>query len=198
MNMINLVAIYYQNIGPFEGKEISLLFEQGKYLIKAPIGSGKSFLFFDGPTYALYKNSSRNMLNINSKEGEISLLFEANGMYFLVKRRLKAGKSKDSCSSQLFTINYRGEDIVQEIAKVCPEGEILMKDFNLIAEIEKYSDLFPLEEQTYKNETDIQQNLDQLLPPRPVFLSTMFLLQDAENIFEMQPAERLIVLKNVF
>ncbi|MDR0282933.1 MAG: hypothetical protein LBI53_06740 [Candidatus Peribacteria bacterium] len=49
-----------------------------------------------------------------------------------------------------------------------------------------------------KNETDLQQSLDQLIPPKPVFLSTIFLLQDAENIFEMQPAERLIVLKNVF
>ncbi len=49
-----------------------------------------------------------------------------------------------------------------------------------------------------KNGSDLQQNLNQLLPPEPVFLSTIFLLQDAENIFEMQPAERLIVLKNVF
>jgi DNA repair exonuclease SbcCD ATPase subunit len=49
-----------------------------------------------------------------------------------------------------------------------------------------------------KNETDLQQTIDQLLPPKPVFLSTMFLLQDAQNIFEMQPADRLTVLKNVF
>ena len=31
-----------------------------------------------------------------------------------------------------------------------------------------------------------------------MFLSTVFLLQDADNIFEMRPADRLIVLKNVF
>lgn len=55
-----------------------------------------------------------------------------------------------------------------------------------------------LEEIVMKNGNDLQQNLNQLLPPEPVFLSTIFLLQDAENIFEMQPAERLIVLKNVF
>jgi DNA repair exonuclease SbcCD ATPase subunit len=36
------------------------------------------------------------------------------------------------------------------------------------------------------------------LPPKEVFLSTVFLLQDADNIFEMRPADRLIVLKNVF
>jgi hypothetical protein len=35
-------------------------------------------------------------------------------------------------------------------------------------------------------------------PPKEVFVSTIFLLQDSENIFEMQPSERLEVLKNVF
>ncbi|GHV28136.1 hypothetical protein FACS1894176_10530 [Bacteroidia bacterium] len=55
-----------------------------------------------------------------------------------------------------------------------------------------------MEEILMKNETDLQQSIDQLLPPKSVFLSTMFLLQDAENIFEMQPADRLTVLKNVF
>jgi hypothetical protein len=36
------------------------------------------------------------------------------------------------------------------------------------------------------------------LPPQAVFTSTAILLQDAKNIFELQPAERLEVLKNVF
>ena len=47
-------------------------------------------------------------------------------------------------------------------------------------------------------ETDLQQHLDSILPPQEVFESTIFLLQDSKNIFEMQPAERLEVLKNVF
>lgn len=55
-----------------------------------------------------------------------------------------------------------------------------------------------LEEIIFKNETDLQQQLNQLLPPQEVFISTIFLLQDAENIFEMQPAQRLEVLKHVF
>ena len=36
------------------------------------------------------------------------------------------------------------------------------------------------------------------MPPQEVFVSTIFLLQDSDNIFEMQPSERLEVLKNVF
>jgi DNA repair exonuclease SbcCD ATPase subunit len=69
-----------------------LIFDEGKYLIKAPIGSGKSFLFFDAPRYALYKDSSRNMLNLQSKNGEISLIFDVDGVYYLVKRILKFTK----------------------------------------------------------------------------------------------------------
>jgi hypothetical protein len=45
------------------------------------------------------------MLNINSKEGEINLIFSVDEQYYLVKRMLKPGKSKDSCSSQLFQMS---------------------------------------------------------------------------------------------
>jgi len=47
-------------------------------------------------------------------------------------------------------------------------------------------------------ENDIQQLLNDLLPPKEVALSTIFLPQNSENIFEMKPAERITVLKKVF
>jgi len=55
-----------------------------------------------------------------------------------------------------------------------------------------------MEEESFKNESDLQAYLDDFLPPQAVFTSTAILLQDAKNIFELQPAERLEVLKNVF
>lgn len=55
-----------------------------------------------------------------------------------------------------------------------------------------------MEEESFKNESDLQAHLDGFLPPQAVFTSTAILLQDAKNIFELQPAERLEVLKNVF
>lgn len=58
-------------------------------------------LFFDGPTYALYKTSKRNLLNIHSKEGEISLVFSEGEQYYLIQRLLTHGKRSDSCSSRL-------------------------------------------------------------------------------------------------
>lgn len=50
----------------------------------------------------------------------------------------------------------------------------------------------------FKNETDLQKNLDSTLPPKEVFLGTHFLMQDSENIFELPPKERLEIFKHVF
>lgn len=198
--MINLIVAYYENIWPFQDTCCSLIFDEWKYLIKAPIGSGKSFLFFDAPRYALYKDSSRNMLNFQSKNGEISLIFDVDWAYYLAKRILKRTTAgNDSCTSQLFSINYNGENLLKDIKNLTWNNEILQWWENVIEKIEKENwKSWTLEEITFKNETDLQTSLEALLPPKEVFLSTVFLLQDADNIFEMRPADRLIVLKNVF
>ena len=198
--MINLIVAYYENIWPFKDKCCSLIFDEWKYLIKAPIWSGKSFLFFDAPRYALYKDSSRNMLNLQSKNGEISLIFDVDWAYYLVKRILKRTTAwNDSCISQLFSINYNWENLLKDIKNLSWNTEILQWWENIIEKFEKEIGKFwTLEEITFKNETDLQTSLETLLPPKEVFLSTVFLLQDADNIFEMRPADRLIVLKNVF
>ena len=198
--MINLIVAYYENIWPFKDTCCSLIFDEWKYLIKAPIGSGKSFLFFDAPRYALYKDSSRNMLNLQSKNWEISLIFDVDGTYYLVKRILKSTKMwNDSCTSQLFTINYNWENLLKDIKNLSWDTEVLQWWENIIENFESQSwNLWNLGKISFKNEMDLQTSLGALLPPKEVFLSTVFLLQDADNIFEMRPADRLIVLKNVF
>ena len=198
--MINLIVAYYENIWPFKDTCCSLFFDEWKYLIKAPIGSGKSFLFFDAPRYALYKDSSRNMLNLQSKNGEISLIFDVDWSYYLVKRILKSTKMwNDSCTSQLFSINYNWENLLKDIKNLTWDSEILQWWENVIEKFESENwRLWNSEEISFKNETDLQTSLETLLPPKEVFLSTVFLLQDADNIFEMRPADRLTVLKNVF
>jgi len=158
-------------------------------LIQAPIGSGKSFLFFDGPIYALYKNTGRNVLNVDSKTGYIKLLFEIDGQQYLIVRNLSEGKSKDVCKSQLFTIILN--------SKLESAFELTKDNWKDIEELLKES-WAQLEEISFKNERDLDGNLAEILPPREVFLSTVFLLQDSENVFELQPADRLIVMKNIF
>jgi len=198
--MINFLAAFYQNIWPFNDAFCSLIFEWWKFLIKAPIWSWKSFLFFDCPRYALYKDNSRNMLNLQCKSGEISLIFEVDWLYYLVKRLLKSTKLwNDSCSSHLYSINYSWNDLLWDIRILCKGSWVLKWWVNVIDVFEYHNGkLWTLDEICFKNETDLQTSLENLLPPKEVFLSTVFLLQDADNIFEMRPSDRLLVLKNVF
>lgn len=158
-------------------------------LIKAPIGSGKSFLFFDGPIYWLYKYSTRNILNTKSKDGFIKVICEVNDTIYLITRNIKKGKSKDSCESKLYTLEWN------------------LPDFNEHKPLENNVDIEELlrkqpglkrDEITFKNETDLQQNLQTFLPPREVIMNTIFLMQDSDNIFELTPLDRLTILKNVF
>ena len=189
---LNLIAVSYQNIGPFKNRLLSIIFEKWNYLIKAPIGTGKSFLFFDWPTYALYKSSTRNLLNIQSQTGFIKLLFSVNWELYFITRNLKQWKAKDSTVSHLYSCSITEEEFLDNVERWYPLKEWL--DIETILR----SKVWVLEEITFKNETDLQQQINTLLPPKEVFVSTIFLLQDSENIFEMQPAERLEVLKHVF
>lgn len=189
---LNLIAVSYQNIGPFKNRLLSIIFEKWNYLIKAPIGTGKSFLFFDWPTYALYKSSTRNLLNIQSQTGFIKLLFAVNWELYFITRNLKQWKAKDSTVSHLYSCSITEEEFLEKVERWYPLKEWL--DIETILR----SKVWVLDEITFKNETDLQQQINTLLPPKEVFVSTIFLLQDSENIFEMQPAERLEVLKHVF
>ena len=189
---LNLVAVSYQNIWPFRDKLLSIIFDKWNYLIKAPIWTGKSFLFFDGPTYALYKFWTRNLLNIQSETWFIKLLFSLNWELYFVVRNLKKWKAKDSTISHLYNCSLTEEEFLKRIEYTNPLNPWL--DIENVLKSQEWI----LEEVVFKNETDLQQHLDSILPPQEVFESTIFLLQDSKNIFEMQPAERLEVLKNVF
>ena len=190
--MLNLLAISYWNIGPFKNKTLTLFFEEWNYLIKAPIWTWKSFLFFDGPCFALYKTSSRNILNIQSKTWFVKLLFEVDWQTYFVTRFLKQWKSKDSTESFLYSTPIDWKEILWKI----PHDDILVEGIDIENNLKSWE--YQLEAISFKNEKDLQQSLNAILPPQEVFLSTIFLLQDAPNVFEMQPAERLEVLKNVF
>ncbi len=160
-------------------------------MIKAPIGSGKSFLFFDGPLYGLYKHAERRILHVDNQTGFIKIIFSIHDTYYLIIRSLKQGKSKESCSSQQFIINN-----VEKVNSLLDNDEILVTGTDIQDLLVKNG--VYLEEISYKNETDLQQTLTTILPPREVFTSTMFLLQESQNIFELTPADRIEILKNVF
>jgi len=162
---MQLLSLSVKNIWPFVGEK-SFDYRKGKYLISAPIGSGKSFLFFDAPLYGLYKYSTRNMVNVNATSAHIHIVFSIDEKVYLVERKLKPWKVKDSCETLIYSMD---------------------KNYT-----------FDWSLQPFKNEIDQQAFLDSILPPKEVFLSTCFLMQDSENIFDVTPKERLDILRDVF
>ncbi len=192
---MNILAVSYYNIWPLADTLVSVFFHQGKYLIDAPIGTGKSFLFFDGPLYGLYKYAERKLLNNLSEEWTIKILFSIWGEYYLIVRNLTPWKTKDSCVSEM----YHLEDVTTEQL----ENWTLFKEQSLVVKDVDIADMLVhawirLEKITAKNEVDLNMSITSLLPPREVFVNTAFLMQDSGNIFELTPSNRLLVLKNIF
>ena len=138
------------------------------------------------------------MLNALSKEWYIKILVEVNNELYFIVRNLKWGKSKDSCSSTLYKINWKIADCELQITdwKTNRWYWVIVKDLDVVDMLKDLN--FALEEIPFKNETDLQQNLQSVLQPKEVFLNTVFLMQDSDNIFQLTPADRLTVLKNVF
>jgi DNA repair exonuclease SbcCD ATPase subunit len=181
---LQLLSLHYTNIWPFQEQTVIIRPRFGSYLIKAPIGSGKSFLFFDGPLFALYKKNARPLLNTNSSQGEVVCEFVDDGIQYCIQRTIKKTKTGESVASKFWMkpfVSWISQDEVVEYWAVSP---FELPGGYTIAE--------------FKNETDLQKHLDQLLPPKEVFLGTYFLLQDSDNIFELPPKDRLEIFKHVF
>ncbi len=194
---LDLLAAQYRNIWPFKDKLINLNFKEGKYLIKAPIGSGKSFLFFDGPFFWFYSSKKqRPVLNKRSQEGLVRLIFEIDGMVYLIEKRLSLTKAwNQSVQPRLIILhNFDKTKLVsQEIlqSRNYKSKNVPLETFIKVDSLEK-------EEIAFKTTTEFNKILESILPPMEVFLSTTFLMQDSENIFEMTPSERINVFKNIF
>lgn len=181
--MLRLLSLSLTNIGPFRDQTRTVDFRPGSFLVKAPIGSGKSFLYFDGPTFALYKKNKlkngRDMLNIHSKTGQIVCSFEIEWQTYMIQRDFTKTKTGESVKSKLFI----SKEVWQVVSQRSTSSLLNSSTSELIE---------------FKNESDLQQMLNSLLPPFEVFLSTQMLMQDSENIFELDAKDRLEVFKNVF
>ena len=188
---MDLLATTYHNIWPFREAPLSLCFHEGNHLIRSPIGKGKSFLFFDGPVFALYKYSTRPMVHRKEKKGKVSLLFRHDGLVWLVSRQITLTKSGgESVASRLYRI-----DLPDDRESMCgfESGCILYTDTDIEPTLLSYA-----EEIIFSNQKELDNHLQDLLPPREVAMSIYFLMQDAPNVFELAPAERVQVFKHLF
>lgn len=214
---MQLIAFSCHNIWPFFDRTGTVYFRDGKYLIKAPIGSGKSFLFFDGPLFGLYKHSSRPMLSMKADQWYIKILFEHDEKILLCIRDIGRTKSwNDTVKSSLFVVEddiarvhsiltkaIEGTWNTQPINDSNTSSHWLQTDSNTVLHrdtdaIETLLETIKTEPIVSKNETDVQATLESFLPPKEVFLSTTMLLQDSNNVFELPPAERIALFKEIF
>lgn len=189
---MKLLAFSCHNIWPFFDRTVSVNFLDGKYLIKAPIGSGKSFLFFDGPVFGLYKYGQRQMLSIKAESWYIKICFEHEGKILVCVRDITRTKSgNDTVKSSIFVI----EDDISHIQRLLTPYWVLTWDIDSVWQIMKECKIERIES---KNETDVQDTLKSFIPPQEVFLSTSMLLQWSDNVFELAPADRISLFKEIF
>ncbi|UFX83191.1 AAA family ATPase [Candidatus Absconditicoccus praedator] len=189
---MNILFASYQNIGPFVSNTITINFHEGKVLITAPIGTGKSFLFFDGPVFGLYKWSQRPILNKNSEKGFVKILFEESGNYYLLQRDVKKTKSGgESVSSKLFTID-NSTNVLDNLQEKLGSVVVYDQDFSYFLGEDV------CEKVAFKSEQELQKTIMDVIPERNVFLNKNIYLQDGMSIFHLTPSERIDVLKEVF
>ncbi len=187
---MNLHCISYNNIGPFAGKTLSVNFRHWAHLIKAPIGTWKSFLFFDGPMYALYKYSQRQMLSRTAEKWWMHCIFSVAWSVWYIQRAITSTKSwNDSTKSRLFALSQSPEEIEQALQKI----DSINRDTNLCATIATDA-----EEITFTNQRELESSLQDLLPAKEVVQSVYMMMQDAQHVFEVTPAERITVFKHLF
>jgi hypothetical protein len=114
-------------------------------------------------------------------------IIQIDDKYYGLYRSLKRSKVKESCTSRIRVRTGSNQDIQQLINQP------------IIDDALKYFSHHTLREEVItKNESDLQQLREQLVPPREVFTTTQMLTQDAEHIFQMQPAQRVEVFKHIF
>lgn len=189
---MNILSASYTNIWPFTDQTVAINFRDGSHLIQAPIGSGKSFLFFDGPLFGLYKYRNRPILNKQATSWAVQILFEAEGQTRLIQRALKPTKKwGESIKTKLWSVQLP-DDWLTARAKDTP---LLSKQGK------KLTDILPawsMDEIEFTSSSEGDQAILDLLPPREVTLSINFLMQESISVFELTPAERIQVFKHLF
>ncbi len=198
---MNIYLAYYSNIWPFANQDILVHFPNGKYMIQSPVGTGKSFLFFDGIIYGLYKYSDRNIVNVNCKQWDIYIVFEIDDNIYMIHRSISttatnaadSSKLSESTKSKLYIYDHDKSEYHNNINKKLPD-QIITKTSN----ISDYININERKAFDFKNESDLNSQLKELLPLREVFINRYMFMQNSEDIFGVQEAERLKIFKNIF
>jgi len=195
--MLNIYQWFYKNIWPLKDKSLLVNYKDWKVIIQAPIGTWKSFFFFDAPLFSLYKSNERTIINKDSKTWETQLLFSVDDNYYLIIRKLKLTKTwKDSVKTYFYSIS-KDKNFIDYLDHYNKE-KIIIKKNDILTLLNFYQ--IKIEDLTsnFKQEKEFQDNLNDILPPKEVATSTFFIQQDGENIFEVDANSRINILKKIF
>lgn len=119
-------------------------------------------------------------------------MVEHEGKILVCVRNITRTKTgNDTVKSSLFVI----EDDIIHVQSLLTPMDVLTRDHDGIDTVMKKCHSERIES---KNETDVQSTLDSFLPLQEVFLSTSMLLQDSDNVFDLAPAERISLFKEIF
>lgn len=72
-------------------------------MIQSPVGTGKSFLFFDGIVFGLYTELERKVVNANCDDADIYIIFSVADEVYMLHRNITPTKSSQSVKSKLFS-----------------------------------------------------------------------------------------------
>jgi DNA repair exonuclease SbcCD ATPase subunit len=101
---------------------ITVRFGAGTHLIKSPIGSGKSFLFFDAPVFGLYKTATRPIVNRHADRAKIDLLIDVAGELWTIRREIvTTTRGGESVKSQLYRVKNDEEALFELLHDELPE-----------------------------------------------------------------------------
>lgn len=132
------------------------------------------------------------MLARTATQGEIQMLFSLQDEVRAITRSLKQTKAgNDSIVTHLYRIHRTPQEAAHLLRSA---GEEVILPGILIDEL-----LTPFrEEVSTMSQKEVESLIQDLIPPREVTLSSSVLLQDSDNIFEMTPATRITVFKELF
>jgi len=170
-------------------------FVHGSHLIQAPIGSGKSFLFFDGPLFGLYKHRARPILNKQAKTGTVQVLFSLDEQTRLIERSISpTTKGGESVKTKLWEVNNLTQEKDGRLS-VLAAHDILNYTSKHLSSIIDSQYLSLIE---FTNSKEVDNAISELLPPKEVLMSVNILMQESQSVFELAPADRVQVFKHLF
>lgn len=190
---MQLLAASYDNIWPLVERPVLLNVLPGATLITAPIGTWKSFLFFDGPLFGLYKMQNRPVLNRLATRGEVRVVFaDQSASLRAVHRVIKRSPAgAESIQTRVFSLAWSLNDWYTFAREQW--GEEVLVPWGSLALL-----LPHLEEHIGGSQRETDQAILDLLPPKEVVTSLNFLVQEADSVFDLTPAERVQVFKHLF